>query len=118
MPQRVEAKQGGSAGPARKLVIKQYRRAKLNQKQKLLMAIEEMRVYQEGLLTAAQMRKAKKVTMPRVKRETLPSEKPVYEKIRANNYLCQKPPIWKERAAEGQECDCEPDSESPCVDDR
>jgi hypothetical protein len=101
---------------ARKLVIKQYKAVKLNPTQKLLLAKEEMRVYQQGLLTAADLRKAKKLAMPRVKREKISSEKPVYQPIRANNYLCQKPPIWKERAAEGQACECEPDC--PCIDDR
>ena len=53
-------------------------------------------------MNAAEARKAKKAAAPRVKREKLKAEKPVYHPIRANNYLCQKLPIWKERAAEGQ----------------
>ena len=97
----------------RKLVIKSYVPQKLNQKQNLLLAIEEMRVYQEANMSAAEKRKANRIPAP--KREKAAVEKPLYQPIRANNYLCQKPPVWKERAAEGQSCVCEADS--PCMDD-
>ena len=64
-------------------------------------------------MSAAEKRKANRIPAP--KREKAAVEKPLYQPIRANNYLCQKPPVWKERAAEGQSCVCEADS--PCMDD-
>lgn len=97
----------------RKLAIKKFAPIKLNQKQSLLLAIEEMRVYQQANVTAAEKRKAKRAAAPKL--EKVATDKPVYQAIRANNYLCSKPPDWKERAAEGQICQCPDDS--PCVDD-
>ena len=48
----------------RKLAIKKFAPIKLNQKQNLLLAIEEMWVYQQATVTAAEKRKATRDAAP------------------------------------------------------